>query len=336
MMGLKTFVYWVVTYLFYYVIYIAAMLFMIAVACACGFRFFLVNSFGTYFIMLLIFGHTMVSAAFFLSTFFTNAQTATVGGYVYIILSGIIASQLPRPLPSLELPLKSAPPALFRTLGVVVPAAKLRVGSCAQVIDQYLTSDTTSDGSLFGIQIVPSFALFRGIRILSDNVAFGWGGVQMADVNHKEAYGRGINKVRLGEVYGFLIVEWIVFLLAAIYCEQVVPDGIGIKKHPLFLFQKETYVKKKRTDRDRDEAHRHAKAVVEGEPEDVAMERARVLKDPSIAVRAIDLEKVYPASGEVKAKTAVHCLTLGVQHGECFGFLGPNGAGKTTTINLSD
>jgi ABC-type multidrug transport system ATPase subunit len=35
-----------------------------------------------------------------------------------------------------------------------------------------------------------------------------------------------------------------------------------------------------------------------------------------------------------KAKTAVRTLTMGVQHGECFGMLGPNGAGKTTTINM--
>jgi ABC-type Na+ transport system ATPase subunit NatA len=34
------------------------------------------------------------------------------------------------------------------------------------------------------------------------------------------------------------------------------------------------------------------------------------------------------------AKVAVRTLTMGVNHGECFGMLGPNGAGKTTTINM--
>mmetsp|Transcript_55864 Transcript_55864/g.116883 ORF Transcript_55864/g.116883 Transcript_55864/m.116883 type:complete len:317 (-) Transcript_55864:116-1066(-) len=47
-----------------------------------------------------------------------------------------------------------------------------------------------------------------------------------------------------------------------------------------------------------------------------------------------EIHKVYPPHMGNKAKTAVRTLTMGVQHGECFGMLGPNGAGKTTTINM--
>jgi ABC-2 type transport system ATP-binding protein len=52
------------------------------------------------------------------------------------------------------------------------------------------------------------------------------------------------------------------------------------------------------------------------------------MSDPSLAIRARDLRKVY---GD---KAAVDGLTLDVPRGCFFGFLGPNGAGKTTTIRM--
>ncbi|OLT35724.1 multidrug ABC transporter ATP-binding protein [Actinomadura sp. CNU-125] len=52
------------------------------------------------------------------------------------------------------------------------------------------------------------------------------------------------------------------------------------------------------------------------------------------AVRAVDLQKTYPASGPRPEVAAVQGIDLDVPRGEFFGLLGPNGAGKSTTIGM--
>lgn len=99
-MGLKTFVYWLVTYIFYYLMYLIATFLVIGVASimgthsqqidfidlltfwlivgfCLGFRFFVYNSFFCVFFLFFIWGHTMLATAFFLSVFFTSSRTAT-------------------------------------------------------------------------------------------------------------------------------------------------------------------------------------------------------------------------------------------------------------------
>ncbi len=43
--------------------------------------------------------------------------------------------------------------------------------------------------------------------------------------------------VNLAEVYGFLIIQWLIMMLLWAYLEQVVPSGWGVKKHPLFFLK---------------------------------------------------------------------------------------------------
>ncbi|XP_018414710.1 PREDICTED: retinal-specific ATP-binding cassette transporter [Nanorana parkeri] len=74
------------------------------------------------------------------------------------------------------------------------------------------------------------------------------------------------------------------------------------------------------------------KEKIEGEDEDVAQERLRVLKGggKNDILKLKELTKVY--SG--KHTPSVDKLCLGVRPGECFGLLGVNGAGKTTTFKM--
>jgi ABC-2 type transport system ATP-binding protein len=55
---------------------------------------------------------------------------------------------------------------------------------------------------------------------------------------------------------------------------------------------------------------------------------------PPLATELSGLRKVYAASGDAPAKTALHGIDLEVPSGSFFGLLGPNGAGKSTLINV--
>ncbi|KAG9483136.1 hypothetical protein GDO78_009208 [Eleutherodactylus coqui] len=71
---------------------------------------------------------------------------------------------------------------------------------------------------------------------------------------------------------------------------------------------------------------------IEGEDEDVAQERQRVMKGggKNDILRLKELTKVYAG----KHTPSVDKLCVGVRPGECFGLLGVNGAGKTTTFKM--
>ncbi|XP_073427516.1 retinal-specific phospholipid-transporting ATPase ABCA4 [Dendrobates tinctorius] len=71
---------------------------------------------------------------------------------------------------------------------------------------------------------------------------------------------------------------------------------------------------------------------IEGEDEDVAQERNRVIKGggKNDILRLKELTKIYAG----KHTPAVDKLCIGVRPGECFGLLGVNGAGKTTTFKM--
>jgi len=149
MMGLKTYVYWLVTYLFYYLMYLIATLLLITVAIILGFRFFLVNNFFCVFFLFFLWGHTMLATAFFLSVFFTSTRTATVVGYIYVFAMGLLSSQL---------------------------------------IQQYFDSSDTPPEVIFVISIIPPFAFYRGLLALSKAVSFGGPGMTISEMSQYPYY----------------------------------------------------------------------------------------------------------------------------------------------------
>lgn len=78
-----------------------------------------------------------------------------------------------------------------------------------------------------------------------------------------------------------------------------------------------------------------SKDPIEGEDEDVAAEKERVLCGGASEdlIRIENLTKVYYSRKRGK-HLAVDRLCLGVPKGECFGLLGVNGAGKTSTFKM--
>jgi ABC-type multidrug transport system ATPase subunit len=292
MMGLKTHVYFISTYLWNYLMYLCIAVMTIIIGLILGFAFFLDNTFLSYCILFFLWGHTLIAMAWLLSIFITSARTAVVLGYAIILAFGILCTNLIRDI----------------------------------VLDEY-----TPAATLFGISVVPPLAFFRGLTYINNAIAWKGPGMRWNELQANS----------MGSIYGFLIIEWLVMITLAIYFELVLPIGPGAKKDPLFFLPRRFWLFKT----DETKAINREKAALAGgadsveledmdqdKPDDVLAEEKRTLEADNLVVKSLGLHKVYTRGS--KRKVAVRRLTMGIRHGECFGFLGPNGAGKSTTISM--
>lgn len=184
-------------------------------------------------------------------------------------------------------------------------------------------------GDIFGVSAVkrsllscvPFFALYRGLVYLTAEVSWSGPGYSISSMN--------LDVVNIGEVYGFLIVEWCVLMILWLYLEQVVPSGWGVKKHPLFFLG---YGKHLESEETLDES-----VDTSDMPEDVSKEQKAVFKKKAkkrYQVLVKNIKKVYPSVDGNPPKTAVKGVSFGVKKNSCMGILGHNGAGKTTLIHM--
>lgn len=140
-----------------------------------------------------------------------------------------------------------------------------------------------------------------------------------------------------------LFINPVIFLVLALYLNEVIPQTYGIPRHPLFPIEKlicsvsPSLHKKIFGDENALVGFKDETELVD-EDQDAKEERDIVyklkksdyFKYPLIAK---DIRKVYPGVGNRAPKVANKCISLKVQSGELFGLLGPNGAGKTTLIS---
>jgi hypothetical protein len=58
-------------------------------------------------------------------------------------------------------------------------------------------------------------------------VSYNAPGLSSSDINNGPSY--------MSQVYGFLVGQWFVMLVLALYLDQVFPGTYGLPKHPLFF-----------------------------------------------------------------------------------------------------
>lgn len=152
------------------------------------------------------------------------------------------------------------------------------------------------------------------------------------------------------EVYnciGAIYIDSVMYLVLALYLNQVMPQKYGVPKHPLFFM--ESFIKRNFPKMHpmiyKDESHlklyRDAsedQVELELEDQDVKEERQFIYnmskqEFADYPLVAMNVRKVYPALGNGKPKIANKNINLRINSGELFGLLGPNGAGKTTLIS---
>lgn len=145
--------------------------------------------------------------------------------------------------------------------------------------------------------------------------------------------------------FAVLYLGALVFLIIALYMEQVWPQDYGVAKHPLFFLKACLPQCWKKNNQKRDnlpiniiKAKKLSSGPIGVEDEDAQKERDFVdslqapFDDYPLVIK--HLRKVYKASGKKKGKVAVKDFCLHVNKGEIFGLLGPNGAGKTSLFSM--
>jgi len=121
--------------------------------------------------------------------------------------------------------------------------------------------------------------------------------------------------------WDFEVIGWSsIFLVVNIFLSTL---GLYLVERNLFLSSLER-------------GHFSAKAAMDAEDEDVAMERTRVEsgKADTETIVTKKLCRTFSVPGRSDPFVALNDLSLGIPSGQIFGLLGANGAGKTTTVNI--
>eukprot|EP01113_Clastostelium_recurvatum_P022760 TRINITY_DN2727_c0_g1_i3.p1 TRINITY_DN2727_c0_g1~~TRINITY_DN2727_c0_g1_i3.p1 ORF type:complete len:854 (+),score=218.34 TRINITY_DN2727_c0_g1_i3:132-2693(+) len=294
MMGLEMRNYWLITYLYYLIMYGMVVLVVVGASLAFQFAIFTKGSAVGLFFLLFGWGNVQISLSFLLGAIFNKTRTATIVAYLLVLVGVILNIVL-----SVAVWADSEPPAVYyfyapfafyqaigKTsqmcgVGLCPSTADYRSGLLGQCmlaiyieIFVYLILAFYLDAVLpreFGLRRHPLF-------FVTDTVA--WFKKRFT----KARYGAPASD---GENVSLIVKD--------------VPTGDFVTKF----------------------TH---------EDSDVAEERQRVCtnaipRECPLVIR--ELRKVYD-----DGKVAVDSLCLAVDNGECFGLLGPNGAGKTTSISV--
>ncbi|TKY73412.1 ABC transporter A family member 2 [Spatholobus suberectus] len=316
MMGLYDTAYWLSWLTWEAVITILSSLLIVLFGMMFQFRFFLKNSFAVLFFLFFLFELNMTGLAFMLSAFIGKSSSATTVGFSLFI-----------------------------------------VGFLTQLVVQggfpYKKSFSKTLRNVWSIFPPNPFA--QGIQLLSDAVAtsedkgVSWSKRRQCTLTDQDCV------ITIDGIYKWLAATFFVWLVLAIYFDNIIPNALGVRKSILYFLNPSYWMGK------------GGQKVKEGgvfscvgsaprqeqstpDDEDVLEEENKVkqqltegLVDANVAVQIHGLAKTYPGTRDIcccccKRKgtapyNAVKGLWVNFAKDQLFCLLGPNGAGKTTAIN---
>ncbi|KAI7820422.1 hypothetical protein BC939DRAFT_234263 [Gamsiella multidivaricata] len=344
MMGLKTLVYWFSWWLSNALLVFISALVISAFGRAFGFTVFTNSNFLVVLITFFLFGLSMVTMAFWITTMVRASRTAILIG-IFLFIIGL----------------------LFESMVF----SNTYVG--------YLWYDSsTSPVARYVLMFIPFFnfgKMFLDMSIFATGrldvltetyipgPGFHWNDLynKIPDAStptYDDAKTRHPDVPAPIQSWYLMLMNIAVFAILTLYFDQVVADDYGNKRHPLFFLDPTFYgwhIRKKLAGREWIEAQETNKAqrdahmvkmtkgrsdlpVEDEDDDDVKVERQAAL-DPDFETQAriCNLQKVFRESAFRKSpldKIAVKDLCLTLQEGKLLALLGQNGAGKSTTMNM--
>ncbi|XP_052759277.1 phospholipid-transporting ATPase ABCA3-like [Galleria mellonella] len=124
------------------------------------------------------------------------------------------------------------------------------------------------------------------------------------------------SRLTFGHVVIFLVIDSVLYMLIALYLEQVLPGPYGMPKPWYYLFQKDFWCS----------GNKEVEQFGISDNEEIIMEKEPA--DLTIGLKIRNLTKIFGAN------TAVNNLSLNIYDDQITILLGHNGAGKSTTISM--
>jgi len=94
MHGIGDLPYWTISYCYFILLSLLYVLSFMLFGSVLGLSFFRQNSYGVQFLFYFAYMNLQISFAFLMATYFSSVRTATVTGYLYIIVSGLLSEFL--------------------------------------------------------------------------------------------------------------------------------------------------------------------------------------------------------------------------------------------------
>ncbi|RLM78743.1 ABC transporter A family member 10-like [Panicum miliaceum] len=295
MHGIGDLPYWTISYCYFLLLSLLYVLSFMLFGSVLGLSFFRQNSYGVQFIFYFAYMNLQISFAFLMARYFSSVRTATVTGYLYIIVSGLIAEFL------------------FRS---------------------YVEDVFLSRSWITLMELLPAFSLYRIVYEFSQSVLVGRytisSGIQWIDMGDPKNGLAGVLTIMILEWFLFLLsafyldrfgsLKTAMRKVAVLVRTRI--DGNRFQAAHQQNAQLQEYrasVEMERTD-----------VVKERE----VVEQLLQESSSGYSVICDNLKKVYHGQDGNADKIAVRGISLSMSRGQCLGVLGPNGAGKTTLINM--
>ncbi|CAO2038070.1 unnamed protein product [Urochloa humidicola] len=253
------------------------------------------NSYGVQFVFYFAYMNLQISFAFLMATYFSSVRTATLTGYLYVVVSGLLAH------------------ILFRS---------------------YLEDVSLSRSWITLMELLPAFSLYRFVYEFSQPLMFenymASSGIQWIDMSDPDNGLAGVLTIMILEWFLFLLSAFCldhfgslrnVIRKAAVLVRTHIDGGRSqaAQQQNAQLQEFTASVDIERTD-----------VINERE----VVEQILQESSSGYSVICDDLKKVYRGQDGNADKFAVRGISLFMSRGQCLGLLGPNGAGKTTLVNM--
>ncbi|KAF9109547.1 ATP-binding cassette sub- A member 1 [Mortierella sp. AM989] len=343
MMGLKTVVYWFSWWLSNALLVLISAVVICAFGIAFGFTVFKNSNFLALLITFFLFGLSMVTMAFWITTMVKASRTAILIG-IFLFIIGLLFESM-----------------VFSNSFV-----------------GYLWYD--SGTSVIAKHVLMFIPFFNFGKVFLDMSLFATGrfdvltetyipgpGFHWSDMYNKippsftptydDARTRHPDVPAPIQSWYFMLMNIGVFAILTLYFDQVIADDYGNRRHPLFFLDPSFYgwhihkklagrdwIAAQETDKDKRDLRmkkmgkKYELPYEDEDDDDVKAERLLALdSDFETQARICNLQKVFQESQFRKSpldKIAVKDLCLTLQEGKLLALLGQNGAGKSTTMNM--